>query len=76
MCEFYLNSKGEKRRIADMAGPHLQNAFAKLQRDYPPREDLDGKSLRQAEIDAMAVRLGELADEYEEQGSQAFGGGL
>lgn len=75
MTTTYNSSTGPKV-IADMNPHNLAAAFAKLQRDYPPREDLDGKSLRQAEIDAMAARLGELADEYEEQGAQAFGGGL
>lgn len=75
MTKIYNGSKGPVE-IAKMNPHHLGSAHAKLHRDYPPREDLDGKSLRQAEIDAMAARLGELADEYEEQGAQAFGGGL
>lgn len=65
MTAIYNSSTGPKV-IADMNPHNLAAAHAKLMRDYPAREDLDGKSLRQAEIDAMGVRLAELAEAYAE----------
>ncbi len=75
MTEDYNGSKGPVE-IKTMNPHHLASAHAKLLRDFPPLDELGGKSLRQAEIDAMGARLGELADEFEEQGAEAFGGGL
>ncbi|MDO8800092.1 hypothetical protein [Phenylobacterium sp.] len=65
MTAIYNSSSGPKV-IADMNPHNLAAAHAKLQRDYPAREDLDGQSLRQAEIDAMGARLAVLAEEYAE----------
>lgn len=65
MTAIYNSSTGPKV-IADMNPHNLAAAHAKLLRDYPAREDLDGKSLRQAEIDAMGARLAVLAEEYAE----------
>jgi hypothetical protein len=75
MTTHYHGSKGPVE-IAAMNPHHLASAHAKLMRDYPPSEDLAGKSLRQAEIDAMGARLAALADEAEDRGSASFGGGL
>jgi len=61
----YHGSKGPVE-IAAMNPHHLAAAHDKLMRDFPPREDLDGNSLRQDEIDAMKARLGVLAEEYAE----------
>ena len=65
MTTIYNSSTG-KKVIADMNPHNLDAAHAKLLRDYPPRADLGGKSLRQAEIDAMGARLAQLAEEYAE----------
>lgn len=66
MTTTYNSSTGPKV-IADMNPHNLMAAHAKLMRDFPPLDDLDGKSLRQAEIDAMGARLAELAEEEAEQ---------
>lgn len=65
MTTIYNSSSGPKV-IADMNPHNLAAAHAKLLRDYPAREDLDGKSLRQAEIDAMGAQLAVLAEAYAE----------
>lgn len=66
MTTEYISSTGPKV-IADMNPHNLAAAHAKLLRDFPPLDELDGKSLRQAEIDAMGARLAVLAEEYAEQ---------
>lgn len=66
MTTIYKSSTGDKV-IADMNPHNLMAAHAKLLRDFPARDDLDGKSLRQAEIDAMGVRLAAMAEEEAEQ---------
>lgn len=66
MTTIYNSSTGPKA-IADMNPHNLAAAHAKLMRDYPPVEELGGKSLRQPEIDAMSARLAEMAEEYAEQ---------
>ena len=65
MTTIYNSSTGEKV-IADMSPHNLAAAHAKLIRDFPPVNELGGKSLRQPEIDAMGARLAELAEEYAE----------
>ena len=66
MTEIYKSSTGDKV-IADMNPHNLMAAHAKLLRDFPARDDLDGKSLRQDEIDAMGARLAAMAEEEAEQ---------
>lgn len=63
MTTTYNSSTGPKI-IADMNPHNLAAAHAKLMRDYPARDDLGGKSLRQPEIDAMGARLAEMAEEH------------
>lgn len=66
MTQIYNSSTGPKV-IADMNPHNLMAVHAKLLRDFPPRDDLDGKSLRQAEIDAMGAHLAALVEEEAEQ---------
>lgn len=51
MSEFYTNSKGVQRRIADLAYPHALNARDKLVRE---RGDDDS---RDAEIAALTTHI-------------------
>lgn len=66
MTAIYKSSTGDKV-IADMNPHNLMAAHAKLLRDFPARDDLEGKSLRQDEIDAMGARLAAMAEEEAEQ---------
>lgn len=70
MTTIYNSSTGPKV-IAEMNPHNLAAAHAKLLRDFPPRADLGGNSLRQPEIDAMGARLEVLAAEYAAQQEQA-----
>ena len=65
MTTIYKSSTGDKV-IADMNPHNLMAAHAKLLRDFPARDDLEGKSLRQDEIDAMGAHLAVLAEAYAE----------
>ena len=65
MTAIYNSSSGPKV-IKEMNPHNLAAALAKLQRDFPPCDELEGKSLRQVEIDAMAAHLAVLAEAYAE----------
>lgn len=61
MTKHYQGSRGPME-IAAMPYPYLENAHAKLVREQKDSE-------RQDEIDAMAARLAELAEEELEAGA-------
>lgn len=48
----YTRSNGVQVRVADMAGPHLKSAFAKLSAEVPSHPELSGMQAEIARRDA------------------------
>jgi hypothetical protein len=61
MCEFYMSSKGQQKRIVEMPYPYALNA-----RDKLAREDTKGE--RRAELDALNTHIAALEAEQEVEG--------
>jgi hypothetical protein len=52
MADVYTRSNGVQVPVADMAGPHLKSAFAKLSAEVPGHPELPGMAAEIARRDA------------------------